>query len=145
MTITALAFSARVSAQIAYQNESNIIEYLGQEDYDQLIQSNPSYLEFLDAKCTHGFAIESMESEKTSGFTVLNEIPLIDPNNKITKTPPVLTANEFVEMFQDGTVNMLLCNLRADRSKMTYYVLGNTGKVLLIYPVEYINQKVNNQ
>ena len=142
LTLILLSGSAYSFAQ-TLQNESKIVEFLGQSEFDQMSQANPSYLEFLDAKCSYGFEIESMGPEKTSGFETLSSITYNDPNNKITKSPTTVTPSEFVQMYEDGTLNFLMYEIRGDRSAMTYYVLGNTGKVLMVFPVDYISQKVN--
>lgn len=138
-----LLFCSSFSIAQTLQNENEIVEYLGQSKFDQLSQSNPSYLKFLDAKCSFGFEIESMGSEKTSGFETLNTIKFNDPDNKITKTPSTITASQFVQMYEDGSLNILMYEIVGDKSAMTYYVLGNTGKVLMVFPVDYIAQKVN--
>lgn len=127
------------------QNQQKIVDYLGQEKFDQIQSSNPSYLTFLDVKCSDGFDIIEMVPEKTQNFTVLNEIVVIDPNNKITKTPTTVSADDFVQMFENGSLNFLMYQLQGHKTQMTYYVLGNTGKVLMVFPTDYITQRVNQK
>lgn len=128
------------------QNLSNsefLIEYLGQEKFDQMSNVNPSYLEFLDAKCEHGYEITAMGAEKTAGFTVLNQIEVRDPNKN--SSPTTISVAEFIALDQQDELNILMYQITSDRSAMTYYVLGTTGKVLMLYPAEYIAEKQNSK
>ena len=126
-----------------YSNESYLIEYLGQSRFDQLSASNSQYLNFLDARCSFGFDVIDYfdEEEKMVDFVTLNEFP------KKTETKNVLnvSAADFLSEIESGNFNFIMYLLQWDRKSITYYIIGDTGKILLIYPVNYINDKVNSK
>lgn len=144
LTLIALVIVTNAIGQ-TLNNQQKLVEYLGQERFDELQTSNPSYLQFLDIKCSKGFDVIELASEKTQNMPVLNDIEKIDPNQKFHKTPNTISASDFVQLFENGSLNFLMYQLQGDRYEMRYYVLGNTGKVLMIYPTDYISQLVNNK
>ena len=139
LVVTTNAFSQTI------ENQQKIVDYLGQEKFDELLSANPSYLKFLDVKCSNGFDIIEMAPEKSQNFSVLTEIEKIDPNQKYSKTPNTISADEFVQLFENGNLNFLMYQLQGHKTQMTYFVLGNTGKVLMVYPTDYITQLVNQK
>ncbi len=134
----AIALSA-ISFSQNYSNESYLVEYLGQAKFDQLSQSGSQYLSFLDARCSYGYEVMDYVDEKMNDFEVLNEFP------KKTQTKDVINVSpgDFLAEIESGNFNFIMYLLNWDRSEITYYVIGNTGKVLMIYPVDHINEKVN--
>lgn len=128
-------------AQDPVQNEQQIINFVGSERYAELQSENPSYLNFLDARISFGYQITDFDEDKRSTFKVLDEIPLLMPD----KTVIEVSATDFIAGMESGIYSILMVKLPWDQSMMTYYTLGSTGKVLMIYPVSYINEKMNNQ
>ncbi|UKN01502.1 hypothetical protein K6119_17395 [Paracrocinitomix mangrovi] len=137
--LTTLVFLTlwNVNAQ-TLNNEQFIVEYLGQTHFSELQNSNPSYLKFLDVRCSDGFKILDFVDEKMSDFSVINEIRVITDGDKSQKQ--MVTAQQLVDDYADGSFNFIKYQLQYDRSEITYYVLGSTGKVIMIYPTEYINK-----
>jgi hypothetical protein len=135
-----IAVSVPSFGQNSYASESQLIEVLGQSKFDQLQQANPNYLKFLDARCTHGYVIMEMPKEKTEGFTMIKKIAKLTGNG--TEVIGV-TPEQFVLDATSPNFNFLMYKFDFDRSENTYYILGRTGKVLLILPVERINEIVN--
>lgn len=127
-----------VSAQ-TYTNETKLIEYLGLTRYNSLASNSSSYLKFLDARYSFGFEIIEYVPEKMNSFPVLTTVDMTN-SDKIKTT---VSIADFLNQINANTINYLMYDLQWDRSKTTYYVLGNTGKVLMIHSVEYINSKVN--
>lgn len=131
-------------------NQDKISDFLGNDRFNDLLSSNPSYLTFLDARCSNGYKIIDMPLEKTTGMTVLNSIVyeewLISEKSEeeIRQTSEIeLTPEEFVENSASPEFNILKYHFNFDKKEMVYYVLGATGKVIMIYPIEFINQKAN--
>lgn len=122
-----------------YANETKLIEYLGLNRYNSLVSSSSSYLKFLDARYSYGFEIIEYVQEKMNSFPVLTTVDLTNSD----KTKTTVSIETFLDQINTNTINYLMYDLQWDRSKTTYYVLGNTGKVLMIHSVEYINEKVN--
>lgn len=132
--------SAQVAISQTYQNESKLIEYLGQEKFDQLKANGSGYLKFLDARQSHGFAIMDYDAEKMSDFTVLNSVNKMNPNDKSVSQ---VSVDTFLSEINSGTINYLLYKFEWDQNSYTYYRLGSSGKVLVIYPNDYITEMMN--
>lgn len=144
------ASQASFSQLTNLENQSQIVEYLGDSRFNDLLQSNPSYLSFLDTRCSNGYKIIDMPSEKTVGMTVLNSIAYEEwvapekAEEEVLKSVELSsTPEEFVENSTSPEFNFLKYKLAFDKSETTYYVLGSTGKAIMIYPIEYINKQVN--
>jgi len=138
------------SQSLNLENQSQIVEYLGDSRFNELLQSNPSYLSFLDTRCSVGYKVIDMGIEKTEGMTVLNSVSYEEwvvpekAEEQVFKSVEFTsTPEEFVLDSNNPDFNILKYNLSFDKNVITYYVLGSTGKVIMIYPVEYINQQVN--
>lgn len=132
-------------------NPIQLAEYLGDSRFNQLHQSNPSYLEFLDERCSNGYTVIDMPLEKTEGMTVLNTIPALkwiviesEGKNVDQMISSSVTAEEFVLNHSQIDFNFLRYELAFEKSENTYYVLGNTGKVLIVYSVDHVSQKLNS-
>ena len=54
-----------------------------------------------------------------------------------------VSPEEFVTLYYEPEFNFLEYRLNFDRTNVTYHTLGNTGKVIMIMPVEQINEIVN--
>lgn len=132
------------------ENQAKVAEYLGDSRFNELLQSNPSYLTFLDTRCSEGYKLIDMPAEKTAGMTVLNSItyeewvvPEKSQEQVVSTTELTLTPEEFVQEALDPEFNFLKYHFKYDQKEMTYFVLGATGKAIIIYPVEYINKQAN--
>ena len=133
------------------ENESEIKEYLGRFRFEQNQVSNPGYLTFLDARCSSGFKIVELASEKTEGMTVVQNVTysewvpsLKEEEKKLNHIDVTITPEEFIENSNTSNFNFLKYHFQFDSKKMSYYVLGNTGMVLMIYPVEYVSSLINS-
>lgn len=124
-------------------NSGLIIDFLGEEKYSQLLESNPSYIYYLDVRCTSGFQIIEYADEKMNQMPVLNVLAYKTPVTKENPGKVEITAEQFLSEYENGTLNILKYILDYHQKQVTYYVLGNTGKVLMLLPVEYINKQVN--
>lgn len=143
-----LIFGGNLNAQ-NLTHESQLIEYLGQEDYNEFTQSNPSYLAFLDARYD-GYMIMDYVEEKMGEFETIeiiykSEWVSVEENGKIyiERVKSKITPEEFLAEMGSQEFNFLEYSFKFDRSIFTYHVLGTTGKVIMIYPVEKINEIVN--
>lgn len=131
-------------------NQDKVAEFLGDERFNDLLTSNPSYLTFLDTKCSYGYKIVEMGSEKTEGMTVLNSITYEEwvassksEEQILYTSETILTPEEFVENATSPEFNILKYHFNSDRKQIVYYVLGTTGKVIILYPVAYIAKQSN--
>lgn len=133
------------------ENEAKIIEFLGQERYNQILESNPNYLKFLDVRCSFGFKIIDYVDEKMGNMTVIDYVAYrVDQGNGKDTTglckkgvgKDFDTPEEFLNHYNEGTLNILKYYIQYDRFEINYYVLGTTGKVLVVYPVDYINKLI---
>ena len=132
------------------ENESSIVEYLGEERYFELTQKNPAYLNFLDARYSHGYSVMDYVDEKMNEFSTLEVIyhsawATVDLNGKeyLEVVESKVTPAEFLIALESEEFNFLEYRFTFDRTAVTYHVLGNTGKVLMIASVENINNIVN--
>ena len=130
-------------------NQAKVADYLGDSRFNDLLESNSSYLDFLDMRCSKGYSIIDMALEKTVGMTGITSIDFEEwsvptkPDETIsTKINHSLTAADFVTASSTSEFNFLKYHFQFDRSEITFYVLGETGKVIMIHPVEYINKQL---
>lgn len=136
------------------EHQGFLIEFLGQDRFDRIQASNPSYLEYLDTRCSDGYIIMDYVDEKMSQMN----IPVVDQFIKKTKQngkdvdgtckdgirKEALTPAEFLQSAENGTLNILAFDFEYDRSNLIYYQIGTTGKMIAIYPADYIAKKVSN-
>lgn len=133
------------------ENQTKVAEYLGDSRFNDLLVSNPSYLEFLDTRCSKGYAIIDMPIEKTEGLDVLTSVSFEDwvPSEKPEETIfsrqiYTQTIEEFIASSSSSEFNFLKYDIKFDRTEVKYYVLGTSGKTLMVYPVEYINKQLTS-
>lgn len=81
-----------------------------------------------------------MPKEKTVGFEMLKKIAKLTGNGTDIEG---ITPEQFIADSETEEFNFLMYQFEFDRSEITYYILGKTGKVLMIQPVERINDIVN--
>jgi hypothetical protein len=149
LSLVGLIFSFRSIGQ-TLENESKIIDYLGIEKYSTLVQENPSYLKFLDTRYSRGYYIMDYVEQKMSEFPkveIIYRFSLSDiiVNGKTCqkRVESKVSPEEFVTLYYEPEFNFLEYRLNFDRTNVTYHTLGNTGKVIMIMPVEQINEIVN--
>lgn len=133
-----LVFITCISYTQAPNNSSKIIEYLGVERYEGTLQNNPGLISFLNAKVEYGFEIIDVIPGKEDSFQQLNEIPVISKSGDATISPEA-----FLELYKNGTLNFLMYNFQTLPNAHSYYKLGNTGKAIIVYSVEYVNSKIS--
>lgn len=123
-------------------NPDKVEQLLGEEKFNELLTSNPSYLVFLDTRCSSGYKIVDMTKEKAADFQLIQKIK---KHATVDSELEAVTADEFVQYASDPNFNFLQYSFQFDRTEMTYYKLGSTGKVLMIFPVGYINQLIKSK
>lgn len=123
-----------------YVNEQRLVEYLGQDRYTKLYQAGSGYLKFLDARLSYGFELIDYVPEKMSSFVQLQTIEKVNADKSVTQ----VSASDFVQQALNGSINYLLFKFEWDQHAYTYYRLGDTGKALLIFPTDYVTEKMNN-
>ena len=95
----------------------------------------------MNERCEMGFSILTLEEEKTIGFEKIYQVAL----SNIDKTETIVSIPDFIDMLESGTLNILLVKLAYDQSGFTYYILGESGKVLVLNSVESITKSLNNK
>jgi hypothetical protein len=132
-------------------HQTQVAEYLGDSRFNDLLSSNPSYLDFLDARCTYGYKIVDMPVEKTEGMSVLTSIPMLSWNEIQSEGKTVtdlittnVSAEDFVLASIETDFNFLRYSITSDKSESKYLVLEGTGKVLIIYSVDYVSNQLNS-
>lgn len=135
LLVTGILFAQNLS------HKTQIIEHIGQDRYEMLTQNNSPSLNFMNERCEMGFSLLTLEEEKTAGFQKINQVTLSNSD----KTETTVSIEDFIEMIENGTLNILLVKLAYDQSSFTYYKLGDSGKVLVLHSVESITKSVNNK
>ncbi len=132
-------------------SQSKILDILGQERFDNIQNSNPARIVYLEARLEEGYKIINNEGGKFDQVEKLDMIPFrIDVGDskdtlgtcKDGTGKSYDSAQEFLQKENSGTLNILKYKLKYDREKVVYYQLGSTGKVLMIFPVNHINKVV---
>lgn len=140
-----VAFMLLIAINPAYsqdlKHKNYILEFLGQEEYDRIQSHNVGYLRFLDVRCSDGWQVIENNDGKFDSYEKIQTLSYTTPD----KVEFTISAQDVVSEINSGTFNLIKYNLNWDRSKTMYYVLGNTGKVLVIHPTEYINKIYNSK
>lgn len=99
-----------------------------------LEEKNPQVLEYLNFSLDNGYFID--ESFPPDKYETLPELFVIDPATK-----KVIQESVTGEMIHG--INILACRFeRADNAR-TYYRIGDTGKVIVLYSVKELTAKFN--
>lgn len=125
-----------------YSKNDQLLEYLGDEKYENVLLSNPSYLQYLNVRCEEGYHILDYVDEKMSDFQVVIKIPKF---NTVTQKLEAVSPEEFLLDLESEDFNFLKYKFQFERTKATYYIIGDSGKVIMIYPVEYISKIINSK
>ena len=120
-------------------NQDMVLDYLGQDRFDHFQQSNPNYLVYLDVKFSKGYSIINRSDAKLVDEKFLSSIDYKPSDGDKT----ALSADVFIQMYNQGTLNFLRVILPYDQKKDTYYVLGKTGKVLVLHSANSIVSATN--
>lgn len=105
----------------------------------------------MNTRIQSGFAVVDNVDGKFNSMNVLTVLPFrIDQGegkdttgvykNGIAKDTD--SPEEFLQKYENGSLNILKYILAYDSKNVTYYQLGETGKVLVIYPTTYINNLI---
>ena len=119
------------------QNQQKLVDYLGQERFQKLTQSNSPSLLFMDKRASHGYEIMTIEPEKLVDMNQVHEFVFSNSDKSTYR----LTADEFLTNSANGSLNILQLNLKYDPSSSTFYRIGNSDKVLVLKSVEFISKK----
>jgi hypothetical protein len=124
------------------QAEVGVREYLGDERYDNMLQINPGLISDLILRFRFGVEVREWNSNRDAPFKTLESIVMIfkEGNQDVP-------AIEFVQNFEQGLINPLRIDLPIDRSQQNFFILKNTGKVLVMNSWEVmrkLNQQVND-
>lgn len=122
-------------------HKDKLIEFLGQERFDKINSQSNGYLRFLDLRCSDGWQIIDNIDGKFDQYEKLDSLNYSTPEKVIN----AVSAEEILNQINSGEFNLIKYTLKWDKDKTVYYVLGNTGKVLAIHPVEYINKLLNSE
>lgn len=132
-------------------SQSKVLDFLGQKRYNQIQNSNPARIVYMQTRLEDGYKIINNDDGKFDSAEKFDIIPFrIDVGDGKDTLGTCSdgtgksfdSAEQFVQKENSGTLNILKYKLKYDREKVVYYQLGNTGKVLMIYPVDYINKAV---
>lgn len=114
-------------------------EFLGQERYSEMVQSNPGLINDLSDRVNYGFQLIEMIPEKSSDFKPLNEIKLN------FKEGSVLSNQEFVNLWESGDFNPLFLDLPQSKTENAYIHLVGTDRALIIYSLDAIQFRRNQK
>jgi hypothetical protein len=141
-----LAFSVKSTKPNSFpsdqQAEDGVREFLGEERYDYMSQINPGLISDLILRFRFGVELREWNSNREAPFKILESVILIYKEGNQN-----LPAPEFVQNYEQGFINPLRIDLPIDRSQQNFFILKNTGKVLVMNSWEVmkrLNQQVNN-
>jgi hypothetical protein len=135
-----LALCLIIQSFVIAQNSTSekIIQFLGNERYLIESESNPGLIKFLESKILFGFEVIDYNPAKEKSFKNIESISLISKSS-----PGSISVEDFIDLYNKGTLNILLYNIPISDGTETYYKLGNTGKALIMRSVQYINSKIS--
>jgi hypothetical protein len=132
-------------------NESKIIDFIGQSRFNELQANNSTYLKFLDVKCQIGYEIQTIPFEKLTDKEVLTAASFkkfcdkqSDSSCNSDYTVGKSSASEILSLINEGNFNFLIYQLASDPNKDKIYVLGSTGKVLIVRSAKFLADAVNS-
>jgi hypothetical protein len=107
-----------------------------------MLQINPGLISDLILRFRFGVEVREWNSNRDAPFKTLESIVMIfkEGNQDVP-------AIEFVQNFEQGLINPLRIDLPIDRSQQNFFILKNTGKVLVMNSWEVmrkLNQQVND-
>ena len=151
LLVALVLFCCALSYAQNLENETKIIEVIGQEKYDQHLQSGSKYLKYLDVRISDGYELLDIPAEKLLELEVINYLEYKIDCDKYKdgsckdKTAGIasISTTEIIEQIQNGDFNIIKYTIRYDQTKPTYYRLGATEKVLLVRPAQEISKIVN--
>ena len=78
LVIVTLSSTCAYSQQ--FQHQEKLVEFYGQQRYDELLQVDPALLNLLDNYVDHGFYVKNVSPGKYAEFTPIQYVPLADKN-----------------------------------------------------------------
>lgn len=105
-----------------------LVIFLGQERYNQNINSNPGLIENLSDRIEFGYEIIDYIPEKSADFKVIEEISSCKKNSSQSISP-----EQLIELHNSGDFIILNYDLPFSKSDNFYLKLGETGKAMIIY------------
>jgi len=136
-TILVLALGLNSAFSQSIQNEQKLIDHLGQERFEKLSQANSPSLTFMDNRVSYGYEILTMETEKLVGMNQVDTFIFTNAD----KSTYTISAAEFINQAEDGSLNILQLKLKYHSSANTFYRIGSTNKVLMLKSVEFISKQ----
>lgn len=101
------------------ETEKKVMDYLGKESYDFVMQKNPDIIKYYYYFIENSFYITDVPKEKAAGS---------NPDMQTAVVP--LKPNGEVDLV---ALNVLKLNLKRDFYNRTYYLIEGTQKLLVFY------------
>lgn len=139
-------------SQSSIENPNKLVDFLGQEKFSDILNSNPSYLTFLDVKCSELIIVNELSAEKTSSFVQINEIKRtsweqgLKAGDEVKRQVTVsVSPSQFLLDMESPNFNVLEYSFEQGRSNDKHFVLGSTGKVIIVRSIDFITEIANSR
>lgn len=132
-----LAGTSTICAQNTLSPEQKVTEFLGAEQYNYAVANNPGLIEYLKYKVEKGYFIENAVESKTPSYTMIDSV-------YYNKKP--ISISLFVKATEKNDFNFLFYTfLFNNQSNSGTILLGDSGKIMIIYSNRHINQAIKTQ
>ena len=112
-------------------NTEKIIQFLGQEKYEDAAINNPGLIIYLEAKLQYGYKVVDFNPTRMPNYSILLEVP--------SKIYGNVSVDEFLVHYEMDSFNFLNYQYPCKEDENLYFKLGNTGKAIIIYSNEFVN------
>lgn len=141
MFVTLIALTLCFSTVLSQSTSTTekIIDFLGHEKYNETASSNPGLIIYLEARLNYGYKIVDFNSDRMINYTVINQL-----SKKSFEGYTFVSVYDFIEMNNNGTLNILLFSFPSQGEENLIFKLGDTNQALIVYSTSHINSLLQN-
>jgi len=119
---------------ISQTTDQKVKEFLGEDRYNETVQSNPALITFLQTKVEDGFRISEVNEVKKSSYKKINSVYFKKQE---------ISIEDFLISLNDESFNILNYSFPDHNSnETTHFLLGDSSILLSVYSNSVINNKV---
>ncbi|MDX1652295.1 MAG: hypothetical protein R3277_07380 [Brumimicrobium sp.] len=115
---------------------SKVEEFLGEQKYAELQNTNPGLIKFLVVRVEDGYLVSESIEEKKSSYIKIDHVFFKKEQ---------ISVEDFIEHLNQEEFNILLYNFPGEDSESTnHFLLGDSGILLTVFSNKAVNLKASN-
>ena len=123
------------NAQNTLTPEQKVSQFLGADKYNQIVADNPGLIKYLKYKSEKGYLVEDAIESKANSYIKLDSVYF--------KKQPI-SIQTFVRALEQDNFNFLFYTFPI-KNKTSGILLGNSGKIIIIYSNSQINKLIQTK